>query len=110
MKDYKKLTYDYIKAFNEKNLESCSKLFSDNFILEDPVVNSVAGKNKALDVIKNIFDVYDTLSFKSKNIYQDDTITIIEFILVLDKKIIEGVDVIEWHDGKMLTLRAYFNV
>ncbi|ECQ2983089.1 ester cyclase, partial [Campylobacter jejuni] len=43
------------------------------------------------------------------NIFQDKDITFIEFILMLDGIRLEGVDIIEWKDGKIVELRAYLD-
>lgn len=89
----KKLTRQYIEAFNRKDIKKCAELFSDNFALEDSVVKRIEGKEKVLEAIKSIFNSCDTLSFNAKNIYQDNQTTIIE-----------------WQDGKMQELRAYLDI
>jgi len=106
----KKLTEKYVESFNNKDLEKCAELFSDDFALEDPVVKRIDGKEKVLEAIKSIFDSCDTLSFNAKNIYQDNQTTIIEFILKLDDVVLTGTDIIEWQDGKMKELRAYLDI
>lgn len=44
----KGLTKKYITAFNDKNLKEIAILLNDNFILEDPVVKRIEGKDKCL--------------------------------------------------------------
>jgi ketosteroid isomerase-like protein len=91
----KELTRQYIHAFNNKNLVEISELFIDSFILEDPVVKRLEGKENALKYIKDIFDSCSILEFKEKNIYQENSTTIIEFSLKLDDTILMGTDIIE---------------
>lgn len=105
----KGLTKKYITAFNDKNLKEIAILLNENFILEDPVVKRIEGKDKCLSVIQNIFESYKELNFSTKNIFQDKNTTFIEFILMLDGIRIEGVDIIEWKDGQIIELRAYLN-
>lgn len=106
----KDLTKKYIKAFNDRDLQGVSNLLNDNFALEDPAVKRIEGKKECLMAIDNIFGSCKKLSFSAKNIYEDDKTTLIEFILELDSLRLEGVDIIEWKDGKMLELRAYLDM
>jgi ketosteroid isomerase-like protein len=106
----KKLTKQYINAFNCKDIEKLSLLFTDNFALEDPIVKRIEGKIKVLEAINNIFNSCDKLDFIAKNIYQDNDTTIIEFKLKLDDTILTGSDIIQWEDEKMIELRAYLDV
>lgn len=105
-----KLTKQYIDAFDSKDLDKCSEFFTDDFVLEDPVVKRVEGKVEVLNTIKEIFDTYNTLEFNSLGIYQENQITFIEFTLKLDDNILTGIDIIEWENNKMKQIRAYFNI
>lgn len=104
------LTKEYIEAFNNKDLKKLENLFMNDFALEDPVVKRIEGKEKVLEAIKGIFKSCKTLNFEAKNIYQDKTTTIIEFILKLDDTILSGIDIIEWEDNQMKELRAYLDI
>lgn len=106
----KELTKQYIEAFNTKDLQKCSELFSEEFALEDPIVKRIEGKEEVLKAIKGIFQSCTNLSFEAKNIYQDNQTTIIEFILKLDDTVLTGSDIIEWNDNKMKELRAYLDI
>jgi len=106
----KELTKKYIDAFDSKDLDKCAELFTEDFALEDPVVKRIEGKDKVLEAIKGIFDSCKNLSFKAKNIYQDNQTTIIEFVLKLDDITLTGTDIIEWEDNKMKELRAYLDI
>lgn len=106
----KKLTQEYIKAFDNKDIESVSLLLTEDFALEDPVVKRIEGKESVLNAISGIFDSCNTLEFNSKNIYEEGTTTIIEFTLKLDDTILTGTDIIEWENNKMKELRAYLDI
>ncbi|HEG5396490.1 TPA: nuclear transport factor 2 family protein [Campylobacter coli] len=106
----KELTKKYICAFNDRSLKEISDLLNDNVALEDPIVKRVESKDKCLAAINNIFTSYKKLNFSAKNIFQDKNITFIEFILMLDEVKLEGVDIIEWQDGKIVELRAYLDI
>ncbi len=100
-----KLTQSYVKAFNDKDLDKVASLLDENFILEDPAVLHLEGKEKCLEAIKELFK--KDLSFKAKKIYKDGQTSFIEFILKLDGISLQGVDIIEWKNGKISELRAY---
>ena len=106
----KELTKKYIEAFDSKDLDKCAQLFTNDFTLEDPVVKRIEGKEEVLQAINGIFDSCTTLDFSAKNIYQDNQITIIEFVLKLDDTILTGTDIIEWENNKMKELRAYLDI
>ncbi|KPH55980.1 ketosteroid isomerase [Helicobacter pullorum] len=103
----KKLTQQYIEAFNDRNLEGVANLLDENFALEDPVIKRLEGKDKCLESISNIFNSCKTLSFGAKNIYQDLDTTFIEFSLTIDNTILKGIDVICWQGNKIKEMRAY---
>ncbi|ELS3708851.1 nuclear transport factor 2 family protein [Campylobacter upsaliensis] len=106
----KNLTKAYIKAFNDRNLESVEALLDEDFILQDPAVKRIEGKQKALEAIESIFSSCKNLSFSAKNIYEDGQTTFIEFILKLDEVKLEGVDILEWQGDKIKELRAYLDL
>ena len=106
----KMLTERYIAAFSQKDIKSISALLDEKFVLEDPVVKRVEGRSAALEAISKIFDSCEKLNFRAKKIYQDKDSSIIEFVLVLDGVVLEGVDIIDWKDGLMCELRAYLDI
>lgn len=105
-----RLTKEYIEAFNNKDLKKLENLFTNDFALEDPAVKRIEGKEKVLVAIEGIFNSCTNLSFKEKNIYQDNQTTIIEFILKLDDTTLTGIDIIEWENNKMKEIRAYLDI
>jgi len=106
----KNLTEQYISAFSNKDLDAISALLADDFVLEDPVVKRLKGKTAALEAISNIFTGCSQIEFFAKNIYQDGDTTMIEFVLTLDTKRLDGVDILNWRDGKIQELRAYLDI
>jgi len=102
------LTKEYITAFSKKDLQHIASIMDDDFILQDPVVSIVNGKHDSLLIIENIFNDHKDIQFIPKNIFITNETTLIEFILHLDNKVIEGVDIIRWNHNKMVELRAYF--
>lgn len=106
----KELTIEYIKAFNKRNLKDVAFLLDDSFVLKDPVVKKIEGKDKCLEAINNIFTSCKKLEFSAKNIYRENNTTFIEFILLLDNVMLEGVDIIEWKNDKIQELRAYLDI
>lgn len=106
----KNLTKAYIKAFNDRDLKGVCALLDEDFVLEDPAVKRIEGKQKALEAVENIFNSCKNLEFKAKNIYKDGQTTLIEFILKLDEVKLEGVDILEWQEDKIKKLRAYLDL
>lgn len=105
------LTQQYVALFNAKDIDGIAKLLTNDFILEDPVVKRIQGKQDALAAILNIFNSCTQLSFIAKNIYQDQMTTIIEFVLTLDHQVLTGTDIIDWDEmGQMIELRAYLDI
>ncbi|EAJ8483788.1 nuclear transport factor 2 family protein, partial [Campylobacter jejuni] len=49
----KKLTEKYISAFNKKDINEVANLLNENFVLEDPVVKRIEGKEECLKAIEN---------------------------------------------------------
>lgn len=106
----KELTESYVAAFAAKDLEGCAALMHEGFALEDPVVKRVEGKKAALEVVAGIFNSIQNLGYHARNIFVDGNVSLIEVVLDADGKVLTGVDVIEWRDGKMTEMRAYLDV
>jgi hypothetical protein len=85
-------------------------MFDEHVVLEDPIVKRVEGKAAVLAAVERIFKNVAQLRFGARNIFVDGETSLIEFHLKLDDLLLTGVDVIEWHDGKLRELRAYLDV
>ncbi|MBU2904905.1 nuclear transport factor 2 family protein [Arenibacter algicola] len=106
----KNLTKKYIQAFDNKDINSIKALLTEDFILEDPVVKKVRGRDNALKKILEIFNGAEVLSFKAISVFQQDNTTLIEFNLILDDVTLKGVDILDWENNKIKELRAYLDI
>lgn len=104
-------TEAYIEAFTSKNTDLLSGMLVDDFVLEDPVIKRVEGKEASLKYMQELFNSCSKLEFSAKNIFSTNSgETIIEFTLELDDVKLEGVDIIVWEGNKLKELRAYLDV
>jgi dTDP-glucose pyrophosphorylase len=101
------LTKNYVDFFNSKNIAGVAALMREDCSLIDPHIRKLNGKSDVIDYIKTLFESNKNLSFLANNIYVDGNNSIIEFILNLDQNNYNGVDIIQWKDRKMVSLRAY---
>lgn len=100
------LTKHYVKFFNERNRAGIDAIFNSNIKLTDPI-GSFIGKKVVLEYIYKIFEESQKLEFEAKNIFVDGNTSVIEFILEIDDKKLQGTDVVEWRDSRISDLRAY---
>ena len=107
MTDIRKLTWDYVTAFNARNLDKVGSFFAEEFELTDPEVTAITPKGNVLNYIKNLFDAHDNLHFETHSILVDDGASAIHFSLMLGEEIFDGVDLIHWEAGKMTSMHAY---
>ena len=105
-----KLSKDYVRCFDARDLKGVGALLNEDFSLKDPNLN-ISGKAACLEAIAGIFSSHKSLEFVAQNIFVDETqmTSLIEFTLKLDALVLEGVVLIKWQDGKMSALRAYLN-
>ncbi|WP_174850493.1 nuclear transport factor 2 family protein, partial [Yersinia artesiana] len=97
----------YIDAFNAKNIVALANMMSDTIKLIDPDVD-ITGKDSVIEMLKVLFDKYESLQFESKDIFVDGNTTIVEFTLKLNDDLVSGVDIIEWDQEKRIaSLKAY---
>lgn len=102
------LTEDYVKAFNNKDLEKVATFFAEDFVLTDPSTK-VGGKENVLEYIQGIFNSVESLTFEAKNIIvSGERMSVIEFALSIDGSSLVGTDVIHWDNtGLMKVMDAY---
>jgi ketosteroid isomerase-like protein len=101
-------TEEYVAAFDQKNLDKVAQILTADAKLFDPAnPNGIEGRDKIIEMIHGLFSQTKNLSFTAKNIFVDGENSIIEFVLKLDDKVLQGVDVIEWRERKIKELRAY---
>ncbi len=99
----------FAELFSKKDAQGIGELLDDSFALFDPVLKWVRGKTAVIALFQKQFEETNWVNYQVLNAYQDGNTSILEFRLVMDQKIYEGVDFIVWKDGKMIELRCYFN-
>ena len=107
MVDLRKLTEDYISAFDTCDLDRVAEFLADGFELTDPEVTALTPKKKVLEYIGELFDANESLSFEAHSIFVDGNASVVHFTLILDEIVLDGVDVIAWQSGKMISMQAY---
>ena len=107
----RKLTEDYVAAFNAGDIDAAAALMSETFSLTDPGVTNLTPKAKVVEFVSGLFDnAGDKLSFLAKNIIVEGDMSVIEFDIQLGDIIGTGTDVIRWDNGKMAEMRAYLTI
>jgi hypothetical protein len=104
MKDIKNLTLAYIKSFNDKSIDQVLMLADEDIYLKDPS-NEFFNKSQFQSFLEVFFE--NDISFSAKQIMCEGNTSVIHFDLKVNDKILNGVDIIKWEDGKMVSLIAY---
>jgi ketosteroid isomerase-like protein len=107
MVNIRKLTEDYIAAFDSRDLDQIAELLAEGFELTDPDVMALTPKKKVLEYIKHLFDAHESLSFEAHLVLVDGDVSVIHFTLTLDSIVLDGVDMITWKSGHMTSMKAY---
>jgi ketosteroid isomerase-like protein len=106
--DLRKLTRDYIAAFDQGDLDGVAALMDEGFVLTDPGNVALGPRDKVLDFIRNLFATAgERLSFRALTVLADGNHSAIEFELQVGDERFEGIDLIEWRDGRMVSMRAH---
>jgi hypothetical protein len=80
----------------------------ENFVLTDPANEALGPRDNVLRFISGLFDRAGTsLAFRPKTVLVDGPHSAIEFNLTIGQDYLEGIDLIEWQDGRMLSIRAH---
>ncbi len=102
----------YFSYFENKDIDSLSRMFSNEVKLFDPIVKHVHGIENVLFVNKEIFDSASYIKIMSKVIYIDafsDNI-IAQLEIHFDNKSINVVDIISLDSkNKISSIMAYFD-
>lgn len=101
------LTELYIKFFNQRNIAALKSIFSCEMVLDDPCVGSVKGGEDVLMFIKKLYQDNPSLEFVPLNIIASESQSVIQFKLVLDKCILDGVDLMHWAEGEIQYIKVY---
>ncbi|WP_456310188.1 nuclear transport factor 2 family protein [Serratia proteamaculans] len=103
----RKLTEQYVEAFNVRSLHEVMDKFDRDASLIDPS-NHLIGQENIREMLVKLFSAYEKFSFTSKSIMTDGANSIIEFELQLNDQTLRGVDIIKWNEkGKIVKLNAY---
>lgn len=109
MTDIRKLTAEYVAAFDARDLDKVKDFFSEKFELTDPEVTALTPKDKVIEYIRELFTAHENLNFKAHSILVDSDKSAIHFTLTLGTIVLDGVDIINWKCGKMTSMHAYLN-
>ncbi len=106
--DIRALTREYITAFHNRDIEGVAALLHEKFVLTDPENEALGPRDNVLEFISNLFDrAGNSLSFQSRTVLADGEYSVIEFELTIGNDCLEGIDLIEWKDGRMVSMRAH---
>jgi len=101
------LTELYARFFNQRNIAALSALLAEDCILCDIGNDLIQGGNNILNFVNTIHDKNPDLDFNPKTIIASDSHSVIEFALRLSGHVLNGLDLIEWRDGKIVQIRVY---
>ncbi|MES9968553.1 MAG: nuclear transport factor 2 family protein [Candidatus Thiodiazotropha sp.] len=110
MSELIKKTRIYTEAVNHMDLETISNLFADKMIFTDPSVTNLTPKPAIMDFFRLTFEqTQGSLQFKIIDIFEQTNMTILEFEINIGENTYNGVDIFEWEDGLIVSLRGYVN-
>lgn len=107
MADLRKLTQQYVDAFNARDIKGVADLLSSDFSLTDPSVTCLGPRDKVIEYIDELFRQNPSLRFVAKRILVDGNSSAIHFMLSLGADIYDGIDLIDWDHDKMRNMNAY---
>ncbi|AOL22388.1 Ketosteroid isomerase-related protein [Erythrobacter litoralis] len=106
--DIRTLTHAYITAFHNRDIEGVAALMHEDFVLTDPENEALGPRETVLRFISGLFErAGTTLTFLPRTVLVDGARSVIEFGLTIDQDYLEGIDLIEWQDGRMISMRAH---
>ncbi|MDA9214569.1 nuclear transport factor 2 family protein [Planktomarina temperata] len=107
MVNIRKLTEEYVSAFNARDLDKVAKYLAEDFKLTDPDVTKLTPKGAVIKYINRLFTSNETLSFEALDIFVDGDTSVIHFCLTLDTLVLDGVDIVTWKNQRMTNMAAY---
>ena len=98
----------YFKAFSNRDIESITKLVSEDINLRDWDIEA-NGIDEFIKATNNIFTAFSQISIKILHIHQTEHVLIFELKIILDNTItLLVVDILEFtKDHKIKVIRAY---
>jgi len=108
--DIRALTRAYITAFHNRDIEGIAALMHEEFVLTDPQNDKLSPRDNVVRFISNLFDRASiSLAFLPRTVLADGAHSAIEFGLTIGQDNLEGIDLIEWQDGRMISMRAHLS-
>jgi ketosteroid isomerase-like protein len=106
--DIRALTHAYVTAFHSRDIVGVAALMHEDFVLTDPENETLGPRDNVLRFISGLFDRAGTsLAFRPQTVLVDGAHSAIEFGLTIGQEYLEGIDLIEWQDGRMISMRAH---
>ncbi len=105
----KELTLQFAECFNNKDAEGIRTLLAEDFVLYDPVLKCVRGRENGAKVFQKQLSETERVAYEVLHAYEEGDTGILEFKITMDQEVFEGVDFLRWEEGKMVELRCYFS-
>ena len=96
----------YLKYFENKQSSKIKKMLHRDCSLRDWEID-VSGRGNVLTAMQSIFDSVKVLSVNIHNAYESKNTAVIEMDIVIDGNKIHVVDIIEFMDEQIVSIRAY---
>jgi hypothetical protein len=103
------LTHLYVRAFDQRDLDTLSDLMDEDICLIDPAVE-IEDRDLVIDYVSDLYKSNSHLNFYATNIFADEAqrFSIIEFILELGNVKLRGTDHLYWSkDSRIEKLEAF---
>jgi hypothetical protein len=103
------LTHRYVRAFDQKDIDTLSDLMDEDICLIDPAVE-IEDRDLVIDYVSDLYKANPNLNFSSTNIFADEKqrFSIIEFVLELGDVKLRGTDHLYWSkDLRIEKLEAF---
>lgn len=103
------LTHLYVRAFDQRDLDTLSDMMDEDICLIDPAVE-IEDRDLVIDYVSDLYKSNSHLNFYATNIFADEKqrFSIIEFILELGEIKLRGTDHLYWSkDLKIEKIEAF---
>lgn len=104
--DYKNLAREYFVAFSQKDLEKLESMFHEHVTLRDWEV-SAQGRTEVMKANKIILDQVIDIAVTPLSLYNEGSFVIAELQVKGAGQELLVVDIIEFADDKIVSIRAY---
>lgn len=103
------LTHYYVRAFDQRDLETLEEMMDEDICLIDPSAN-LESRELVIDYVNDLYENNPELNFYATNIFADEKqrFSVIEFILELGEVKLRGADHLYWStDHQIEKLEAF---